>query len=312
MRFTTLKELLAHGTVASISDGLELLVSLYARPQAAREMLDADLARRCYRPEWCRLALDDDGNPVAALAWWARPETAVPMLVDLFGATNVDAAAELIIASRTSLVLRSAECWLGVRGAADVRETYPIELPALQAAGFVPAVDRVRLRRPAGTVMPPLSGRLAFRPAAAFTDQELVDIFVAVGDGSLDHHMRVDRIRDGAEAEARHRLERTTAMSGPADWFVIGLEAAGTPVGYVRAAYVSGRAPVLAEIGVVQSMRGRRYVDDLLAYGTQLLVDAGASRIGSATDLANIPMRKAFQRAGYAEFARRYDYEWRA
>ena len=57
--------------------------------------------------------------------------------------------------------------------------------------------------------------------------------------------------------------------------------------------------------------RGHGYSDDLLAHGTRVLADAGAPQIRGDTDLANTPMRAAFRRAGYVEFARRFDYSWR-
>ena len=68
-------------------------------------------------------------------------------------------------------------------------------------------------------------------------------------------------------------------------------------------------SPVIDYIGVVPERRGEGYVDDLLARGTATLLSAGAERIRADTDTANAPMADAFRRAGYAEFARRREYE---
>lgn len=313
IQFTDLAALRRSGALADDTAALDLLCSLIPPDSRYRAMAEAELAEGGYRPRWCRLALDGSGTPLAAQAWCARPGSDIPFLVDLYGATDLDVAVELLVRARSDLGVDLAECWLGVPGKGDtaVEHAHPVDLPVLRATGFQPLVERVLLEwLPRGEV-PGGPGRLEFRPAGTFPDAELLEIFASVGDGSLDHHMRTDRARDGVRAEARRRLERTAAMQGPPHWFAIGVDPAGAPVGYVRAAHVNGGRPVLAEIGVVPAMRGRRYVDDLLAHGTRLLAQDGAERIRADTDLANTPMRAAFGPAGYREFARRYDYQWR-
>ena len=93
---------------------------------------------------------------------------------------------------------------------------------------------------------------------------------------------------------------------------MVGVDSSGVPVGYVQSAMDNDESAILAEIGVVATQRGQGYVNELLAYGTAVLADSGVSRIGSDTDVANRPMRAAFARAGYVEFASRRDYHWRA
>jgi hypothetical protein len=97
---------------------------------------------------------------------------------------------------------------------------------------------------------------------------------------------------------------------GEDDWFAIGFDHDGEPVGYVQAALVDADRPVLAEIGVVASRRGGHYVDELLAYGTAILIDSGHPEIDSTTDNANNPMRAAFIRGGYTEFATMRGFRW--
>jgi RimJ/RimL family protein N-acetyltransferase len=49
----------------------------------------------------------------------------------------------------------------------------------------------------------------------------------------------------------------------------------------------------------VPELRGRRYVDDILAEITRFHAAAGARRIGATTDVTNAAMAAAFERAGY-------------
>lgn len=59
---------------------------------------------------------------------------------------------------------------------------------------------------------------------------------------------------------------------------------------------------------VVESQRGHRYVDDLLACATGVLTDHGQRHIRDYTDATNRGMRAAFARAGYAETGARCDF----
>ena len=60
-------------------------------------------------------------------------------------------------------------------------------------------------------------------------------------------------------------------------------------------------------------MRGRGYVDDLLAAGTATLLDArerdGFEKpLRADTDVSNAPMAAAFERVGWVRFAGRREY----
>jgi hypothetical protein len=63
-------------------------------------------------------------------------------------------------------------------------------------------------------------------------------------------------------------------------------------------------------VGVVQEMRGRGYVDDLLPAGTAILLevrrrDGNEKPLRADTDVANTPMTAAFGRAGWVRYAGR-------
>jgi RimJ/RimL family protein N-acetyltransferase len=58
-------------------------------------------------------------------------------------------------------------------------------------------------------------------------------------------------------------------------------------------------------------MRGRGYVNDLLAAGTAKLLEAGSENdnpLIADTDISNAPMAAAFERAGWTRFAGRQEY----
>jgi hypothetical protein len=60
-------------------------------------------------------------------------------------------------------------------------------------------------------------------------------------------------------------------------------------------------------------MRGRGYVDDLLAAGTATLLavrrgEGNEKPLRADTDVANAPMAAAFERAGWTRFAGRREY----
>ena len=83
----------------------------------------------------------------------------------------------------------------------------------------------------------------------------------------------------------------------------MGLVMPAEPPGFLTVFYV----------GVVPEMRGRGYVDGLLAAGTATLLkarrrDKNEKHLRADTDVANAPMAAAFERAGWARFAGRREY----
>jgi hypothetical protein len=273
---------------------------------------DMTLVRECLaegtiRTEWCSSAEDSAGRLLASISWWAKPHSDVPMLVDVLSIRDASAAAALIEHTRTNLGLTEAKAMLTYPDTApkERAQANEVRAAALLQAGFAASVDRVRLEW-VGDEVPQDSGRLRYEPARDQAEDRLVELFAAVG----DHEMRDKRERYGREGEARRRLELALGYRGEYDWFAVGVNNADELVGYVVSARVNGDRPILAEIGISGLHRGRRYVDDLLAHGTRILTDDGAERIRSDTDQGNWPMRAAFKRGNYREFATRTDYSW--
>lgn len=280
-------------------------VELRAQMQRA---LEAGSTRR----EWCWLAADKSGAVLARHSWWGRPGADVPIGLDLLSSEDPVVAAELLVAARERIGVDEAWCELTapIEQSAGPSATEEPLVGLLEAAGFAFAVARVTLEWTTASEIGADSGRLCFRPARSLRDEVLVGLFAAVGDGSLDRGMIDDRAVLGVDTEARRRLETVRGYRGEPDWFTVGSTPAGEPVGYVVPARTID-ASIIAEIGVANGHRAKRYVDDLLAFGTGVLADANAERILADTDLANHAMRAAFARGGYRELRWRDDYRWR-
>jgi RimJ/RimL family protein N-acetyltransferase len=294
------------------------LVSRSRRQEVSARWVAGLLDRGESRLEWCRMALSDDGELLAAHAMdsWSMDHDPgdTPTFVTLLG--HADEAAAVALLDHD--LRETGAATVDVRLVSDADS--PAELSTLregqqrvlEAAGFTLEADRVRLHwtKSSGPVPEP-AGRLTFRPATAFSDSDLVDVFAAVGDGSVDHAMITDRARHGRRAEAAIRLGQARRRKYEGAWFVIGVDSTGAPAGYVQSALDVDDLAFLAEIGVVESQRGHRYVDELLAYGTSVLASRGETQIRAYTDAANRAMRAAFARGGYVETGSRRDFRRR-
>lgn len=282
-------------------------------PAALRRQLEGSLRVGSTRPAWCWLAVDPTGRVLARNSWWGRHGAMRPIGVDLVSAEDHDAAVALLLHARDHLELHDAWCCITapVEAGEDPSVTRAHLVAVLTACDFAFAVSRVRVawRASLHGAAPPNPGRLIFRPADSLTDELLVSLFSAVGDGSLDHGMVTDRARLGAEGEARHRLERARSYRAEPGWFQVAFTPEGDPAGYVVPGFAD-ETPMIGEIGVAAGQRGNGYVSDLLDRATRLLASSGAQRIVADTDRGNTPMRAAFARAGYREVGWRDDYRW--
>ncbi len=254
------------------------------------------------------------GTPSAAGTWSPdRPPGETPTFAQLLGHTDEQAAVALLEQDLRASDVTSLEVRLvwDADAAPDLRMLRDGQRRVLCAAGFHLEVDRVRVEW-RGSPKPVPSIRLTFRPAASVDKAALVEVFAAVGQGALDHAMVTGRVEHGRHGEALIRLARARRRRYADDWFVIGLNGAGVPVGYVQSALAENDRAILAEVGVVESHLGHRHVDDLLASSTGVLTDHGQRHTRASTDAANRGMRAAFARAGYAETGTRSDFRQRA
>jgi ribosomal protein S18 acetylase RimI-like enzyme len=97
------------------------------------------------------------------------------------------------------------------------------------------------------------------------------------------------------------------AMQHRPEWWELGHAEDGSLAGVIMAARNPSTA-VIAYVGVVPSRRRRGLARHLVQRGTERLLESGAVEIRGDCDRDNVGMVKAFERAGYARFARRRTY----
>ena len=184
----------------------------------------------------------------------------------------------------------------------------------LEAAGFALTreTDRFEWR---GEEPPGDPERLIFRTLEEVGEEEFVGAIERVSEGTLDGGVRADRERLGAEHAARQFYVDACRMAYEPSWWRLAYDGEA-PDGELVGLVMSAEAPAFLTIfyiGVVPEMRGRGYVDDLLTAGTSTLLSTRANGgnvkpLRADTDVANAPMAAAFERAGWARFARRREY----
>jgi RimJ/RimL family protein N-acetyltransferase len=130
-------------------------------------------------------------------------------------------------------------------------------------------------------------------------------------DGTLDVHSRDDLGRMTAREAAVNHFEREFARyTSPREWWRVATLPDGQAVGFVIPAR-NPYNPIIAYLAVLPAHRGHGFVDDILAEGTRILADQDVPRIRASTDVGNVPMADAFQRAGYVAFEREIVMTWR-
>lgn len=273
---------------------------------------------RQYRPEWTWLAIDDaSGAPLAAAVWWGSPAGSAPGALDAIcvhgsvtgeerlelGAAVVRAGHEAFAAVREYHVFVPGD-W---RDRPEVVEALGWRVEAARRAGLTDVLERLRFEwTPAAGIAAP-SERLTFH--AEPDDEVFVDLFSRVLVGSLDTTSTTEAAAIGVEAQSRSDVEfYRDVMLGERSWWRVARDGDGAVAGFGIPSRNPG-AFVVGYLGVLPEFRGRGYVGDILGEITRILaIEGGAESIRSDTDLVNVPMAAAMERAGYVNFARRLVY----
>jgi GNAT superfamily N-acetyltransferase/RimJ/RimL family protein N-acetyltransferase len=268
---------------------------------------EALLAAREYRPEHTWIALRD-GVVVARACWWAGPDDDLPAALDWLEAEPGPRQAEL----GTQLLVTAHEKMRdedgnrpayhlflppGWRDDPVVRPAAENRLQAAQGAGLQPFVERLGYRWSAEQDgLPKRGDRLEFRPA---DDAELVVALRKVLEGTFDAHDRRAIAEHGIDETARSQLKDLYWFPSPREWWQLAYTAGGELAGLIIPAR-NYSMPTIGYIGVVPEQRGNGYVDDLLAEMAWRLSElAPGEEVGADTDVDNVPMAKAFTRAGF-------------
>ncbi|MET9534779.1 GNAT family N-acetyltransferase [Streptomyces sp. NPDC006649] len=282
-----------------------------------------DLAGGLRRPEWMWVALRGD-RVLARAAWWAPAPGGAPYTLDFFDLDDSlpepergETGVRLLETAMARLFPAGSERpeygrfvppdWRTDPVARDVVEA---RMRAVERTGARLLVERLRLEWTPGAAAAAVpGGRLAFR--AVRDREDLVSLMTLVAEGTLDAHTRASMEsgptpREVAEEQYDEELVRYRSPDG---WWRIAELPDGDPVGFVLPARNNYNA-VIAYIGVLPGHRGRGYIDEILAEGTRILAGLDVPRIRASTDVGNVPMARAFERAGYTNFERSVNMVW--
>jgi RimJ/RimL family protein N-acetyltransferase/predicted N-acetyltransferase YhbS len=283
--------------------------------------LQSMFAAGSMRPEWCFVAQEEEEDrPLGRVAFWTLPGMEEPFALVLLDVPWVGdymgvGAPLLEDALEEARVLGAKEIE-HVLDAPPMRPQFqhcPEErVELLRSVGFAFRRETVRFEWQGGepNVEP---GRLSFRTLEEVGNEAFVDAMRRVSEGTLDREIREERERLGPREAAREFFEDARRVKHEPSWWRL---AYGKPGGKLVGLVMPAQPPAFLTVfyvGVVPEMRGRGYVDDLLATGTATLLEARAGDVKARplradTDVANTPMAAAFERAGWRRFAGRREY----
>ena len=310
----------------------------WARPDRLRSFL----ADGHYRHDRIWVA-ERDGEILARAVWWGFPDGGPAALDCLYVhpsvADPVALAAELL--SHAHQVFGDAPAYhvfvpTGWRDDPAVTAALAWRWEAGSRAGLTEEFERLRYAWTPADPPPEPPARLVFREEP--DDEAFVEVFRRVAEGSLDHHTRQALRTKDPDTQAREDLADYRSMPGDRSWWRLAFTQDGTQDGIqdgtqdgiqdatrddtrddtrdgsrggARDGELVGFAlpsanqsgPVVGYLGVLPEHRGHGYVSELLAEITRSHAGRGAERIAADTDTTNIPMARAFERAGYRLFA---------
>jgi GNAT superfamily N-acetyltransferase len=310
--------------IRPVTDRGEL--ALFCRiPYLLNEELDDDLDQGRRHLDWLWMALRG-GELVARAAWWTRRGAAGPLVLDIFdlddspaGAIEPADSAELgvrLLNAAMAQVLPPGTRPPGYgrfvpadwRDQPQSRRAIQNRMAAIERLGGQFAVERYRLSWQAGTPIPEPAGRLRFTQVS--DEHELIGLMTAVLEGTLDAHSRDDLSRMSPEQVAVEQYQGELALfASPREWWQVARLPDGTPVGFVIPAH-NGYNPIIAYLAVLPAYRGLGYINEILAEGTRILAAQGVPHIRASTDLGNVPMARAFHRAGWTDIGHEITMTW--
>ncbi|GEB57838.1 GNAT family N-acetyltransferase [Streptomyces gardneri] len=284
------------------------------RNAATRAYLTQLLDSACTRPEWCLVAEDGDGRLTGSVVLWTIPGHEVPLALVLFEAPE-DAP------ETAAALLDAAAAKAGELGAKELEHVVdsPAQAPQFQrnperrgellrASGFAAIRDgrRFSLQVPTGA-LPADDPRLTFRSLAELGPEPFVAVLAELLADTADARLAADVQEHGARRAAELLFEETAELKHEPTWWELGYDADGT-VAVISLPAENPSVPVIGFVGVAPAHRGKGYATSVVIRGTRVLAAAGATEIRGDCDAANVAMAKAFERAGYVNFADRLEF----
>ena len=288
------------------------------RNAATAEYLTGLLEKKCTRPEWCFVAEDLDRGPDAVgplgnIVMWSMPGADVPSDFVLFEAPWDDpehtVARDLLdhaFEFAKSLGATGISHMLDLPAQAPQFQTHAEQRQRVYAeAGMSLARDGHRFSWTAGeSPMPRQDERLTWRTYAELGDGPFVDLCERILSDTKDSLFQADIAKLGLRGAAELLWEDSKGFEYEPEWYEIGYDDTGA----AAVASLPARNAMFAVIGFVgvdPAHRGKGYAASVVARGTKLLAESGATEIRGDCDAANVGMYKGFLKSGYANFADR-------
>ena len=193
---------------------------------------------------------------------------------------------------------------MGWRSDPAVMAAFGWRRDAAARAGLSDELERIRFEWSPDAGLPRPSGRLVFRPEP--DDDVFLDVFRQIAVGSLDVMTRREVATLGPDRQAREDMDIYLAMPGDRDWWRLAYRAADGQLAGMILPNRNTDGAVVGYLGVIPGLRGRGYINDLVAQTTRFHAGRGEARIAATTDIANRPMVTAFGHAGYRAYGIRY------
>lgn len=271
-----------------------------------REQVRGDFEAGRMRPEWSWV-LEQEGRLVGRALWWGRGDVVPSVLDALDVLPEVDdprsAAVELLRGGHADFATSGERLLLphtvrlpgGWRDDPQSVRAVAWRCAAMSDLGVTGSLERLQYAWTPANGVPASSARVMLRPGS---DDEFVQLFVQAARGSLDAETQQALESMDELSQARDDVEFYRGCPGEREWWQVATDRDGVPVGFI----VPSATPYhrnVGYLGVLPDHRGKGLVDDLLSEITRIHAAAGADMITATTDMANLPMAAALERAGY-------------
>jgi len=305
------------------ADELDLFVEVAGSPDYRKKVmryLQSMFAAGSMRPQWCFITQEEKvARPLGRVAFWTLPGMHEPFALELL---DVPWDGDYMgVGTRLLGDGLNEACRAGAKEIVHVLDVPPMppqfqhhpekRVELLESVGFAfrRETGRFEWRDGEPNAEP---GRLSFRTLEDVGAEAFIDAIRRVSEGTLDRRIREERERLDPQGAARRYFKDAKRVEHDPSWWRLAYAPSGELAGLVMPAEPPGFLTIFY-IGVVPEMRGRGYVDDLLATGTATLLAVRAKRrnekpLRADTDVSNAPMAAAFERAGWARFAGRREY----
>jgi ribosomal protein S18 acetylase RimI-like enzyme len=193
--------------------------------------------------------------------------------------------------------------------APQYQENEDARIRLLSNSGYELVRDGLRWRYTTSSSPAELRGHsLSFRPLPEVGDDAFVDAIASTYQGSRDSWIKQTIEEQGIDGAAWADFRGLQGMEYLPEWWELAYDEDGALAGVIMAAR-NPSAAVIAYVGVVPEQRGSGLAPHLVVRGTERLLESDADEIRGDCDRDNVGMVKAFERAGYEQFARRRTYQ---